>query len=161
LSGKNYDWPERMHFHFHLTTFNGNGNSDIIMYYIFKNFSIKYNSMQRLDLTQINQLSSLNWVNKVKERIKLIQPNKIYILSVTLPEWSEIIPDSTPLLHSGFNSNKVVLHVRRHFSDIVPIFFHYLFHLIITNLIKVFIKSSNGYERLWRIKYNHFICHLL
>ena len=59
--------------------------------------------MQRLDLTQNYQLSSLNWVNKVKERIKLIQPNKVYILSVTLPEWSEIIPDSTPLLHFGFN----------------------------------------------------------
>ena len=89
-------------FPFHSTTFDGNGNSDTIVYLQCLRIDPS-NTIQcsELDLAQNYQLSSLNWVNKVKERIKLIQPNKIYILSVTLPEWSEIIPDSTPLLHLG------------------------------------------------------------
>jgi hypothetical protein len=37
LSEKNYDGLELLHFHFHSRTFDGNGNSDTIMYYMFKN----------------------------------------------------------------------------------------------------------------------------
>ena len=59
---------EHMHFHFHLTTFNGNGNSDTIMYLHCLRIDPS-NTIQCSDLilTQINQISSLNWVNKVKE----------------------------------------------------------------------------------------------